>query len=652
MEKHFALFKNFLLFKEQEKISLAKHMLLLVFNLDLSIARFISSSKPSNVLLIWLIRNLLQVQDEEIQNIKLSFSSPDLWNNIKSPKIDNTTNINNTSNYNTKCDTRCDNVPSQLGNIPKTEKDLPSQNKLQVDDVIDVKSYAEPVTLNVNNNNNTTTHVIILVPINVSSNSTINNDSDQSSSVGPVHPYTSTTPMDTSSSNDSLIKKANNKKKKKIRQEPAMDSPTDIIQQLLVPTDMLIDISEQYSPELFPPKDEILDHLSSIPKEIMDITFNKIITESIDRIVDQLDSTHLSESYKSHSFTPSLTSSSSQVGSSIHLLSFDARVAVQRAQVAIKKDPCIKNIKAIKHKKEYLKSIKAEESSSNQNIKLDSAIKNHEELLAFIELFMRQFDHFSSVNYCSTESVPSVIVKFSKHEGLIKAANHFKHGHHTGRMKLISKTYYRMGRDKVSCREFKIINVPININLNSVEQAIRSILKGEPFYLRHPFKHVIDNRSGTKDIFFTASSSTACNLLKQTWSISIDKDVFRLIPAYFKKSDIELRNSHVGKFSGFFPNHDLVYIKDNLQAVTNLKNVYRRTDDNNIYLEFSSESDLFNACSSNIFIDNIKIKGIPRGTNWNDRDTFLNSHCNKCRNSSSSSPLCATSSNRIPISSP
>ncbi|RIA91123.1 hypothetical protein C1645_822429 [Glomus cerebriforme] len=79
------------------------------------------------------------------------------------------------------------------------------------------------------------------------------------------------------------------------------------------------------------------------------------------------------------------------------------------------------------------------------DIKLDSSIQNHEELLAFTELFMQKFEHFSSVNYCSTEPVPSIIVKFSKHEGLVKAANYFKHGHHTGRMKLISKTYYRMG---------------------------------------------------------------------------------------------------------------------------------------------------------------------------------------------------------------
>ncbi|RIA92736.1 hypothetical protein C1645_820240 [Glomus cerebriforme] len=199
-----------------------------------------------------------------------------------------------------------------------------------------------------------------------------------------------------------------------------------------VPTDMLINVfdsafvpSEQNSPNA-----SIIDQPISIPKEIMDITFNEIVSELIDMIINQLDFTHLSEPNpnltkdqlstrylpsstsigvldKSHSFTPSNTPIS-QDDSLIHTLSFDANVVVQRVQVAIKKDLCIKAIKAIRHKKEYLKSIKADESSSNcsqhalspsleytydgfrtvDDIKLDSSIQNHEELLAFTELFM------------------------------------------------------------------------------------------------------------------------------------------------------------------------------------------------------------------------------------------------------------------------
>ncbi|RIA81724.1 hypothetical protein C1645_836539 [Glomus cerebriforme] len=526
MEQHFALFKNFLLFKEQEKISLAKHTLLLISNLDLSITRFIGSSDPSNVLLIWLIKNLLQAQGDEIQKIKLSFSSPDHWTNIKNP--------------------------------PKTGKDPSIINKQHVDDIVIDTPVSYLVTPYVNNyNNNSTitrssysrghTHiqknltptedqvptpmqdVILLESINVFSNSTSIpiNDDNQSPPDVFAQPTMSAILMNTSSSNDTLIKKVYNKKKKKLRQEPEKVDPTEVVPTNVL-IDILIDVSEYVSetPERLSFNKIISAHPISIPKEIMDITFNEIVNESIDMIIDQLDSTHLSTPLpnplkdqlstryqallsstgildKSHSFTPS-HNSSSQIDTSICSLSFDARVAVQRAQVTIKKDSCIKNIKAIKHKKEYLKKYTYDGFIVVEDIKSDSSINNHEELLAFIELFMRQIDHFTSVNYCSTESVPSVIVKFSKHEGLIKAANYFKHGHHTGRMKLILKTYYRIGRDKVSCREFKIINVPIDMDLLDVEQAIRSILK-----------------------------------------------------AYFKKSDIELRNTHVRKFSGFSPTHDL-----------------------------------------------------------------------------------------------
>ncbi|RIA88104.1 hypothetical protein C1645_739616 [Glomus cerebriforme] len=499
--------------------------------------------------------------------------------------------------------------------------------------------------------------------------------------------------MDTSFTNEPLIKKANKYKKKKLKQELTTAGSSEF-ESLHVPTDMLIDVSEhafvpseQKSPDV-----SIIDHPILIPKEIMDITFNEIISESIDMIVDQLDSTHLSESNsnltqdqlstryslsststgildKSHSFTPS-NAPILQVDSSIHTLSFDANVTVQRAQVAIKKDSCIKAIKAIRHKKEYLKSIKADESSSNrsqhalsppleytydgflivEDIKLDLSIQNHEELLAFTELFMRKFEHFSSINYCSIEPIPSIIVKFSKHKGLVKAANYFKHGHHTGRMKLIPKTYYRMGRDKVSCREFKIINVSISVDLDMVEHAIRNILKGESFYLQHPSKHIVDKKSLTKDIFFTASSSHACNFLKQTWYIIINNDVFRLTLAFFKKSDLELRNKFVGKFSGFSTAHNLAYIKDHLQDITNLKNVYKRDDDLNIYFEFMMESDLFNAYSTNLYIDNIKLKGVPRGTNWSDRDAFLSSRYSKRPKSMPAPSTYVTGTNRVRIS--
>ncbi|RIA95692.1 hypothetical protein C1645_733901 [Glomus cerebriforme] len=276
MEQHFCLFKNFLFFSEQEKVALAKHTLLLVSNLDLSIARFIGSSDPSNVLLIWLIRNLLKAQDEEIQNIQLSFSSPELWTNIKTSKLEDTTNINNTSISNTKYDSKYSDVPSQIGIIPKTGKDPPPKDTQHVDDVIIDTTTEVPVPFINKNMDNTETRlsyvqdqtrdhiklllpkehvsiatpmqdITLLAPINVTTNNyNPIKDSDLPSSSDSPLTSSSIIPMDTSSSNDTLLKKANKKKKKKSTQDlVTIETPAD--DPLHVPTDMLIDVTEYIS---------------------------------------------------------------------------------------------------------------------------------------------------------------------------------------------------------------------------------------------------------------------------------------------------------------------------------------------------------------------------------------------------------------------
>ncbi|RIA96859.1 hypothetical protein C1645_814698 [Glomus cerebriforme] len=338
---------------------------------------------------------------------------------------------------------RCDNIPSPLGSLPKKGKDPSKSSKQHVDDVVIDTSDSKLSALYINNNNNNITshsshpracfssntvttelphtdahvvtlmqNIILLEPINISTN--YNNDNDQSSTVASDYPSNVSILMNTSSTNDTLIKKANNKKMKKLKQdlETEMVAPTEVVQPHVF-MNLLVDVSEYDTapPDTLTTNDNVSILSTSILREIMDITFNEIVSKSIDMIIDQLDSTHLLASCilnKSHLFTPSHTSFS-KIDPSIRPLSFDTHVVIQRAQVAIKKDPCIKSIKAIKHKKEYLKSIKAEESSSNRSqhtlsppleytydgfiavkdIKLDSSIKNHEELLAFIELYMR-----------------------------------------------------------------------------------------------------------------------------------------------------------------------------------------------------------------------------------------------------------------------
>ncbi|RIA79851.1 hypothetical protein C1645_839773 [Glomus cerebriforme] len=462
MEKCFALFKNFLNFSEQDKLFLAKHTLLLISNLDLSIARFIGLSEPSTILQIWIIRTLLQAQEEKIQNIKLSFSSPDFNMALKTSKIVDTNNINNMISTNPILDnTNCDNnfqlrkfslngLDSHINNLNDIDalrddpiKHYVHNNSTRQSDTVTLPSHdSDPSRANIfvpsDHLDDLMQDVIKLKPLvlHPSSNNIV---TTMPPSLNPSPAENSTIPMDTSFSNDSLIKKSNQKKKKNSTQQSTLVNPLELAQPQ-VPIDTLIDISEHSIPvqEELTLKDNDLAQSILIPPEIMDITFNEIINKSIDIIIDQLDSTHLSEALpnimpdqpitrysptlsstgildKSHSFIPSPVTSPN-ADSPVRPLSFDTCVAVQQAQVAIRKDPCIKHIKAIKYKREYLKSIKAEEAFTNRSqyalsspleytydgyisvddIKQDSSINNHEKLLAFIELFMCQFEHFSS----------------------------------------------------------------------------------------------------------------------------------------------------------------------------------------------------------------------------------------------------------------
>ncbi|RIA79318.1 hypothetical protein C1645_840970 [Glomus cerebriforme] len=185
MEQHFALFKNFIFFNEQEKISLAKHTLLLVSNLDLSIARFISSTEPSQ-------------------------------NTIMSPKGDTNTNINNTSKIYTNKEFSLDDTLAPLGNLPISDNNNIHNTIMRSSHSRDSSHDKSNITPTKDHGPTPMQDILPLAPIIIPSNNKIDNDSDQSIPVIAIdQPSPSIIPMNTSSTNDLLIKKANKIKKKK-----------------------------------------------------------------------------------------------------------------------------------------------------------------------------------------------------------------------------------------------------------------------------------------------------------------------------------------------------------------------------------------------------------------------------------------------------
>ncbi|RIA85371.1 hypothetical protein C1645_830892 [Glomus cerebriforme] len=218
---------------------------------------------------IWIIRTLLQAQEEEIRNIKLSFSSPDFNTALKTPKIVDTNNINNTISTNPILDnTNCD-VNSQLRKFPLNGLDSHINNLNDIDALSDdlIKHYvhnnstrqSDTVTSPSHDPNPSRANISVLsdhlddlmqdviklkpLVLHLSSNDIV---TTMPPSLNSSPAENSTIPMDMSSSNDPLSKNPI-RKKKNSTQQSTLVNPLELAQPQ-VPIDTLIDISEHSIP--------------------------------------------------------------------------------------------------------------------------------------------------------------------------------------------------------------------------------------------------------------------------------------------------------------------------------------------------------------------------------------------------------------------
>src|SRR5687767_16002222 len=100
----------------------------------------------------------------------------------------------------------------------------------------------------------------------------------------------------------------------------------------------------------------------------------------------------------------------------------------------------------------------------------------------------------------------------------------------------------------------------------------------------------------------------------------IDNKCFQIALAFFKRSDFERRNQWVGKFKGFTRNENINTIQHVFEALGGM-NMYWRNPldhpgDDNLYVEFKSESDLINATGRTIYYKTHKVYGVKRGEQW------------------------------------
>jgi len=231
-----------------------------------------------------------------------------------------------------------------------------------------------------------------------------------------------------------------------------------------------------------------------------------------------------------------------------------------------------------------------------------------EDKLAYIELLVRDYRGFKGVTYDKENA--RIIVQNKKYAGMHTMATSFNQRHNQTFMKLIPTKYYTIKGQRISSKEFKILDVPRDITKAQIEMALRRILNGGQFYIRNTnFK--ADKVHKLNNIFITIKEEKDRHRLKNIWSIEIAERIYRICPAHFNTQDLEVRKKYRAEFTGF----DSTHLETKALEVTNTynpKNAFKQSDDK-IIVEFEKESDLFNACEKTYYFGKYKIQGTPRG---------------------------------------
>jgi hypothetical protein len=210
-----------------------------------------------------------------------------------------------------------------------------------------------------------------------------------------------------------------------------------------------------------------------------------------------------------------------------------------------------------------------------------------------------------------------VTIKFKNHKRMEQYVTF--HNRHNPSWQLSPRKYFSYNGTKVSSKEFKICKVPESTDRSVVECAIKKLSYRHRFQLRG-----FDG----EDIIFTALDYEAQNIIKDNWALIIDKKAYRMAPVFYDATNFQERNKYVGKFSGFGRDVETGEILEALLPL-GAKHAFRRKnfdEDNNVYIEFETESDLFEACTKNSSFRNKRIKGLPRGYNWQEREEFIKLH--------------------------
>ena len=134
-----------------------------------------------------------------------------------------------------------------------------------------------------------------------------------------------------------------------------------------------------------------------------------------------------------------------------------------------------------------------------------------EDKLGFLELNLRKLKGFSGVEYSKQDG--TILTKNHSYNGMIWMVCHFNNNFKENKIKLTPKKYYKLNGTHISSRDFKILNVPRDLNNKAIEQGIRKLLNGKPFFIKQQsFKKRNESHN---TIFFIVRDECARNIVKK-----------------------------------------------------------------------------------------------------------------------------------------
>ncbi|GBB92488.1 hypothetical protein RclHR1_20110001 [Rhizophagus clarus] len=169
--------------------------------------------------------------------------------------------------------------------------------------------------------------------------------------------------------------------------------------------------------------------------------------------------------------------------------------------------------------------------------------------LAYVEMLARDLKEFAGTEIFKDQEI---IVKNTTYKEMLHMVRIFNHRcKDRPFMSLKPKTYFLFDGQRISSKEFKIINVPKDTSRETLESAVLKLIGFRRFFIKKSGIKPSKNNQGVVTVFVTIKDTDICKLLKHTWSIEINNHYYQFALAHCSDLDLSPRKQFRGEFVGF-----------------------------------------------------------------------------------------------------